>query len=120
MAKRKKGRVKQPTLGEPRSHEVAVAFDEWFGVVIKGLGKTPKDSVEVYIGNIPCDIDLVYFYKFIDKLAQGECNRIRLRCFDGFRHYGFAAISAKKASETAKKIHGKQLNSRELKSYLAV
>ena len=121
MGKRSKKRVNQPTLGEPRSHGVAIHFDdEAKGVVIRGVNKPNNDTVEVYVGNIPIEIDLVQFYKLIDKLSDGECNHIRLACCRGFRKYGFAAISAKKASNTVKKIHGKQLISRELTSYLAL
>ena len=71
-------------------------------------------------------LDLIYFYHFIDKLAQGECSRIRFRISDGLRHFAFATISAKSASETARRINGKQilgvskLDKRKLKSHLAV
>lgn len=119
VKKEPKGAKKE--LGEQRSHGVAIHFDDVAkGVVIRGVNKPNNDTVEVYVGNIPIEIDLVQFYKLIDKLSDGECNHIRLACCRGFRKYGFAAISAKKASATVKKIHGKQLLSRKLKSYLAL
>ena len=105
---------------------VTVLLDEHNGVVVRRLDKTTKHQVEIYIGNIPFDIDLIYFYHFIDKLAQGECSRIRVRRLDGFRHFAFATVSVKNASETARRINGKQilgvskLDKRKLKSHLAV
>ena len=129
MAPKTNGRPKQRTLDKSLAKTdgaVTVLYDKANGVVVGRLYKTTMHQVEIYIGNIPFHIDLIYFYHFIDKLAQGECSRIRLRRFDGFRHFAFATISAKSASETARRINGKQilgvskLDKRKLKSHLAV
>ena len=39
---------------------VTVLVDEDNGVVVRRLDKTTKHQVEIYIGNIPSDIDLIY------------------------------------------------------------
>ena len=67
------------------------------------------DQVEICIGNIPVDIDLISFYHFIDKLAEGECSQIRFNISYGSMHLAVATISAKTASETARRINGKQI-----------
>ena len=109
MAPKNNGRPKQRTLDKSLANTegaVTVLLDEHNGVVVRRSDKTTKNQVEIYIGNIPVDIDVLYFYHFMDKLAQGECSRIRFRFTDGFRHFAFARISAKTASETARRING--------------
>ena len=112
---------------------VNVTFDEYKGVTVQSRQRISKwDSVEIYIGNIPVDVDLLSFFFFIDKLAEGNCSRIRYRILDDPRFFAHATISGKSkknwggfAVETASKIHGKEimgickLDSRKLKSYVA-
>ena len=54
------------------------------GVVLRNWYKATMDQVENYIGNIPVDIDLMTFYHFIDKLAEGKCSRIRFMISYGY------------------------------------
>ena len=52
---------------------VNVTFDEYKGVTVQSRQRISKwDSVEIYIGNIPVDVDLVTFFVFIDNLAEGN------------------------------------------------
>ena len=80
------------------------------GVVLRSWDKTTMDQVEICIGNIPVDIDLISFYHFIDKLAEGECSQIRFNISYGSMHLAVATISAKTASETARRIDGKTIS----------
>ena len=86
--------------------DVAVFYDKDNGVVLRNWDKATMDQMEIYIGNIPVDIDLISFYHFIDKLAEGKCSRMRFMISYGYRHFAFATISAKTASETARRING--------------
>ena len=92
--------------------DVAVFYDKdnAGGVVLRSWDKTTMDQVEICIGNIPVDIDLITFYHFIDKLAEGECSQIRLNISYGSMHLAVATISAKTASETARRIDGKTIS----------
>ena len=78
--------------------------------VLRRWDRTTIDQVEIKIGNIPVDIDLITFYHFIDKLAEGKCSRIRFMISYGYRHLAFATISAKTASETARRINGNKIS----------
>ena len=118
MAKKKKGR---PQKRERQAFQlasnihktdgaVAVFYDKDNGVVLRNWDKATMDQVEIYIGNIPVDIDLITFYHFIDKLAEGECSQIRFNISYGSMHLAVATISAKTASETARRIDGKTIS----------
>ena len=112
---------------------VNVTFDEHKGVTVQSRQRISKwDSVEIYIDNIPVDVDLLSFFFFIDKLAEGNCSRIRYRILDDHRFFAHATISGKPkknwggfAVETASRIHGQEVmgisrkDSRTLKSYVA-
>ena len=120
MAKKKKGspgeRERQPFQLAFNIHQlagdVAVFYDKdnAGGVVLRSWDKTTMDQVEICIGNIPVDIDLISFYHFIDKLAEGECSQIRFNISYGSMHLAVATISAKTASETARRIDGKTIS----------
>ena len=112
--------------------KVNVTFDEHKAVVVQSRQRKSKcDHAEIYIGNIPVDVDLLSFFKFIDKLAEGNCSQIRYRIIDGHRFFAHATLSGKSkklgefAAETASKIHGQYVmgisknDSRKLKSYVA-
>ena len=112
--------------------KVNVTFDEHKAVVVQSRQRKSKwYHAEIYIGNIPVDVDLLSFFKFIDKLAEGNCSQIRYRIIDGHRFFAHATLSGKSknlgefAAETASKIHGKYVmgisknDSRKLKSYVA-
>ena len=112
---------------------VNVTFDEYKGVTVQSRQRISKwDSVEIYIGNIPVDVDLLSFFFFIDKQAEGNCSRIRYRILDDNRFFAHATIAGKSkkhwggfAVETARRIHGQEVmgisrkDSRTLVSYVA-
>ena len=64
--------------------DVAVFYDKDNGVVLRRWDRTTIDQVEIKIGNILVDIDLITFYHFIDKLAEGKCSRIRFMISYGY------------------------------------
>ena len=125
--------ARQKALKFGWNKKVNVTFDEHKAVVVQSRQRKSKcDHAEIYIGNIPVDVDLLSFFKFIDKLAEGNCSQIRYRIIDGHRFFAHATISGKSkkylgqfAAETASKIHGQYVmgisknDSRKLKSYVA-
>ena len=125
--------ARQKALKFGWNKKVNVTIDEHKAVVVQSRQRKSKcDHAEIYIGNIPVDVDLLSFFKFIDELAEGNCSQIRYRIIDGHRFFAHATISGKSkknwggfAVETASKIHGKEimgickLDSRKLKSYVA-
>ena len=121
--------ARQKALKFGWNRKVNVTIDEHKAVVVQSRQRKSKcDHAEIYIGNIPVDVDLLSFFKFIDKLAEGNCSQIRYRIIDGHRFFAHATISGKSkkfAAETASKIHGQYVmgisknDSRKLKSYVA-
>jgi hypothetical protein len=132
--------ARQNALKFKWNKKVNVTFDEHNAVVVQNKKfewvKSRCDHAEIYIGNIPVDADLLSFFKFIDKLAEGMCSQIRYRIIDGHRFFAHATISGKSkknlhirefAAETASKIHGQYVKGiskndrdiRKLKSYVA-
>ena len=68
-----------------RNKKVNVTFDEYKGVTVQSRQRISKwASVEIHIGNIPVDVDLLSFFNFIDKLAEGKCSRIRFMISYGY------------------------------------
>ena len=126
--------ARQKALKFGWNKKVNVTIDEHKAVVVQSRQRKSKcDHAEIYIGNIPVDVDLLSFFKFIDKLAEGNCSQIRYRIIDGHRFFAHATLSGKSkklgefAAETASRINGQYVrgisnndkDGRKLKSYVA-
>ena len=125
--------ARQKALKFGWNKKVNVTIDEHKAVVVQSRQKNKWDHAEIYIGNIPVDVDLLSFFKFIDKLAEGNCSQIRYRIIDGHRFFAHATLSGKSkklgefAAETASRINGQYVrgisnndkDGRKLKSYVA-
>ena len=124
--------ARQKALKFGWNKKVNVTIDEHKAVVVQSRQRKSKcDHAEIYIGNIPVDVDLLSFFKFIDKLAEGNCSQIRYRIIDGHRFFAHATLSGKSkklgefAAETASRINEQYVrgisnkDGRKLKSYVA-